>query len=315
MSDAEGPDLLSEVLASLQLRTGSLGEFVLTEPWGMVVAPFGPVSFYAVIEGAAHLEVEGEAPVSVREGDIFLVQADKSVTLRSAPGVAAVSVIEAFAGREHWVAGKRMGPLVAEMGGGGATTRFLVALLEFEERDRDAIGLNLPPLVLLRRNDNLISPWLAPAARSIVEEADRGRLGYWAMATRMAELLFINTVRTHLILRPEDASGWLRGAADPRVARALSAVHRNPGSAWTVESLAKAAGMSRSAFADLFQRLLGETPFEYVTRWRMRLARDWMSQGRCSVKAAAHELGYASEKAFSQAFRRVMGAPPSHYRR
>jgi hypothetical protein len=202
MSDAVGPDLLSEVLASLQLRTGSLGELAFTEPWGMVVSPFGPVSFYAVIEGAAWLQVDDEAPVTVHAGDIFLVPADKSVTLRSSPEVPAVSVMEAFIGREHWVAGKRMGPLMGELGGGGAKTRFLVALLEFDDRDRDALGINLPPLVLLRREDNQISPWLAPAAQSIVEEADRGRLGYWAMATRMAELLFINTVRTHLILLP-----------------------------------------------------------------------------------------------------------------
>jgi AraC-like DNA-binding protein len=320
MSDAaapdQGPDLLSDVLGGLQLRTTALATFEFTAPWGMRVDAFGPAFFYAVITGSLHLEMEGEAPLVMHAGDVFLTPGGDGCDLRSSPGAPLAEMTSVFdADTQLWTPGARLGqPVRAHHGGGGEPTHILAVLLDFAEGDRHPLGLNLPRLVHLRGDEGRTTPWLAPAVQAIVDEAQVGRLGYFAMATRLAELLFINTVRTHLILRPQDATGWLRGLSDARIARALSAVHRAPAESWSVEQLAKEAGMSRSAFAERFQRLIGQTPFDYVTQWRMRLARDWIASGRRSVKACALALGYASEKAFSQAFRRTLGAPPSSFR-
>lgn len=314
--DPHGADPLSDVLGALQLRNSAVTIFHLGAPWGMDVPRFGPAFIYAVIEGEGVVEVEGEAPLRFEAGDLFLSPRGDRCILRSAPGVPTAFITEVFEpGTELWTPARRLdAPLIAHYGGGGPQTLLLVLLLDFAESDPNPLGLNLPRLIHLKREDNHMTPWLTPAAQSVVDEAKLGRLGYFAMVTRLAELLFINAIRTHLILRPEAASGWLRGLSDPRIARVLSVLHRRPEQRWTVEAMAAEAGMSRSAFAEKFQRLIGETPFDYVTRWRMGLARDWIAAGRRSVKAAAHDLGYASEKAFSQAFRRTMGATPSSFR-
>ena len=94
--------------------------------------------------------------------------------------------------------------------------------------------------------------------------------GSGVVATRLAEVLFIQILRAHIASRPERNKGWLRAVFDPQLGTALRAIHEKVNVAWTVESLAEAAGMSRSAFAARFKDLLGQTPLEYVTGWRMQ---------------------------------------------
>lgn len=316
MSPEAAPDLLSDVLVDLQLRTGVLCAFDMTAPWGMTSPKFGPALVYALIEGRALMDVDGETPFWMEAGDIVLLPAGDGAALRSEPNARVAEIPEIFnEGQGVWEPGqRRSAPIIAHHGGGGERTLILVVLLEYADTDHNPLGLNLPRLIHLKRDDNRMSPWLGEAARSAVEEAESSRLGYFAMATRLAELVFINAVRTHLTLNPEGATGWLRGAADGRIARTLSAMHRRPGDSWSVERLAKEAGMSRSAFAERFRSLVGETPHDYLTRLRMRLAGDWITKGGQPVKAVAEQLGFASDKSFSQAFRRTFGLSPSVYR-
>ena len=138
--------------------------------------------------------------------------------------------------------------------------------------------------------------------------------GYEVVATRLAEVLFIQALRAHIASGVEWRNkGWLRAIFDSQLGTALSAIHANADTPWTVESLAEAAGMSRSAFAARFKELLGQTPFEYVTEWRMQKAMQLLQQRDKKLVDVARSVGYESDAAFSKAFKRVVGASPGAY--
>jgi AraC-like DNA-binding protein len=108
-------------------------------------------------------------------------------------------------------------------------------------------------------------------------------------------------------------AGWLRAATDPRLAPALRLIHGEPGHAWRLDQLARACAMSRTSFATHFKTMAGEAPLSYVTRWRMRLAEQALRRGDTPVVTLAQALGYASESAFSHAFKRIVGLSPARY--
>ncbi len=133
------------------------------------------------------------------------------------------------------------------------------------------------------------------------------------VATRLAEVLFIQVLRAYIASEPERKQGWLRAVFDPPIGTALTAFHDRVGAPWTVESLSEAAGMSRSAFALRFKDLLGQTPLEYVTEWRMQKAMQSLEQRDKKLIDIARSVGYESDAAFSKAFRRVVGTNPGEY--
>jgi AraC-like DNA-binding protein len=134
-------------------------------------------------------------------------------------------------------------------------------------------------------------------------------------ANRLAEVLFIQTLRAHIASGSETCKrGWLRAIFDPQVGGALRSIHENVNSPWTVESLAAAAGMSRSAFALRFKEMLGQTPLDYVTEWRMQKAMPLLQNGDKKLVEVARSVGYESDAAFSKAFKRVVGVAPREYR-
>jgi AraC-like DNA-binding protein len=133
------------------------------------------------------------------------------------------------------------------------------------------------------------------------------------VATRLAEVLFIQVLRAYIASEPERNRGWLGAVFDPQIGTALTAFHDSVNIPWTVESLAEAAGMSRSAFAVRFKELLGQTPLEYVTEWRMQKAMQLLQQRDKKLIEVARLVGYESDAAFSKAFKRVVGANPGEY--
>jgi transcriptional regulator GlxA family with amidase domain len=133
-----------------------------------------------------------------------------------------------------------------------------------------------------------------------------------AIAGRLAEVLFIQVLR-RMAAQPEPPP-WLQALSDPQIGRALALVHQSPQNAWTAKTLATKAGMSRSLFFQRFQALLGETPAAYLTRWRMTVACGALQDPSTGLYEVAQAVGYASEAAFSRAFKREMGQPPSQWR-
>jgi len=149
--------------------------------------------------------------------------------------------------------------------------------------------------------------------QALASEMGEQAPGSEVVATRLAEVLFIQVLRAHIASGAERNKGWLHGIFDPQIGTALSAFHDRVNTPWTVESLAEAAGMSRSAFAARFKELLGQTPLEYVTEWRMQKAMQLLQQRDRKHLDVARLVGYESDAAFSKAFKRVVGANPGEF--
>jgi len=141
------------------------------------------------------------------------------------------------------------------------------------------------------------------------------RPGRTVLLSKMAEALFIETLRRYMEQMPPEQTGWLAGARDPVVGGALALLHRKPCHAWTVAELAAEAGTSRSVIAERFARFLGEPPLTYLARWRLQFAARLLQTTQKTVLHVASDVGYESEAAFNRAFKREFGLPPAQYRR
>ena len=151
--------------------------------------------------------------------------------------------------------------------------------------------------------------------RRLTDEALTGRAGADAVLTRLAEVMFIEVLRRYLEGLGPNQTGWLAGLRDEMVGRVLGLIHARPGEHWTLDALAREVASSRSNVAKRFADLVGQPPMQYLTQWRMQIAAGLLSRGSAKIAQVAAEAGYDSEAAFSRAFKKVVGTPPSAARR
>jgi len=151
--------------------------------------------------------------------------------------------------------------------------------------------------------------------RLAVAEANHKRAGGESVLGRVSELMFVEAVRRHIDTLPDEHTGWLAGLRDRFVGRALTLLHGEPAHPWTLEELAHEVGLSRSALADRFLHLVGHPPMQYLAQWRMQVAAGLLTNGGASLAEVAADVGYASEAAFSRAFKKIVGEPPAAWRR
>jgi AraC-like DNA-binding protein len=157
--------------------------------------------------------------------------------------------------------------------------------------------------------------WLENSIRHLVSEAGAERPGQSALLSKMAEALFIETLRRYMEQMPAEQTGWLAGARDPVVGSALAVLHRRSGHHWTLEELAAEVATSRSVLTERFTKFLGEPPLAYLARWRLQLAARTIATTRKRILQVALDVGYESEAAFNRAFKREFGVPPAQYRK
>jgi len=171
----------------------------------------------------------------------------------------------------------------------------------------------LPRIMHLRDRAGATRGWLNQFVQVAAAESKERRPGSQAVLSRMSELMFVEALRRHLDSLPSDRSGWLAGLRDPAVGRALAALHHEPQRAWTLATLADAAGVSRSVLAERFATFVGQPPMQYLLQWRMQLAARALEEGG-KVTTVAYEVGYESEAAFSRAFKKLTGISPGSWR-
>jgi AraC-like DNA-binding protein len=172
---------------------------------------------------------------------------------------------------------------------------------------------NLPPILVGDSKRPGGMPWLSELARVAVAEAEGKRMGSDSVLGKLTELMFIEVVRQHIERLPEGQDGWLAGLRDPLISKALSVMHAAPANDWDVESIARQAGASRSEFAERFTQFVGIPPMQYLSKWRMQIASGLLADN-VNIAAIAAEVGYGSEAAFSRAFKKIVGQPPSVWR-
>jgi AraC-like DNA-binding protein len=275
-------------------------------PAGKKTSPTDLAHFAMLARGNCWLSVEGiPEPIPLTGGDCFLLARGTSIVLRDSPRTRprmSFREIPARADRN-----------VAHYGGGGAPTTIVCGSLSFDRAGLKPITQLLPSFILIKA-DQAHTLALHNTMQALASEMAERAPGFEVVATRLAEVLFIQALRAHIASGVEWRNkGWLRAIFDPQIGAALGAIHDSVSTPWTVESLAAAAGMSRSAFAARFKELLRQTPLQYVTEWRMQKAMQLLAQRDKKLADVARSVGYESDAAFSKAFKRVVGASPGEY--
>lgn len=306
-------DLLSDILTRLSLRGTLYFRTSFTEPWGIKVPAFRNVArFHFASRGEALVRVDGvDTPVHLAQGDLIVIPhgAAHILSCRHTDRDGALPLDDVLA--KSGFPGH--GTLIW---GGNETqqdTQLICGHFVLDEGSRHLLFERLPPFIHLRGYGEGTGPWLEATLKAIGAEAGSARLGGDLIALKMSEAIFVQAIRAH-IEQAADGHHSVAGFADTHLARALTAFHRAPGAAWTVATLAREAGLSRSGFAERFTGQLGVTPMGYVTSWRMQIAREGLAKRGLSVAEAAEISGYASESAFSRVFKKEIGFSPAAVR-
>jgi AraC-like DNA-binding protein len=200
-------------------------------------------------------------------------------------------------------------------GGGGTATRFICGYLACNRSLFRPLLEALPRMLRIRVADGQAAALLRDLFRAGARESSASQPGAGSMLARLAELLFVEALRSYIGTLPPNGKGWLAGVRDAQVGRALALLHGDPGKAWTVDELAREVALSRSALAERFSELVGESPMQYLIRWRLALAAQVLRDGREPIARVAERSGYESEASFSRAFKREFGAPPAAWRK
>jgi AraC-like DNA-binding protein len=301
-------DLLSEVLQDLRLSNATYGRSELTAPWGIQIPFKEGVRFHFIAEGRCLMRSDGLKPVMMNEGDVVLLPHG------SAHEIANDSLYGArpLADLGPELVGNGTYRLTA--GGGGERSLIVCCTIGFEGPTANPLLEMLPPIIHVRK-DEIRDSYIATVLGLMAEEVQTPRIGGATIMARLADIVLTHVVRTWVESAEGPFTGWLAAVQDPQVGRALAGIHRDPGQAWTLDSLASIAGMSRSQFSRRFGKLLNTSPTRYLALWRMRLASAWIRNNFMTVAEAASRLGYESEASFSRAFKRSMGIPPSFVKR
>jgi len=207
-----------------------------------------------------------------------------------------------------------VGLKLARFGGGGEVTKLTCGFMACDPQLSQVFLSGLPPIFKVSIRNDASGRWLENSIRFSANDADASRAGGEAVLAKLAEVLFVETLRAYITQLPADQTGWLAGARDPEVGKTLALMHRNPAHPWTIASLAKEAGVSRSVLAERFRHYLKESPMAYLTRWRLQLGAQMLASTSHSVAQIAPEVGYESEAAFNRAFKREFTVPPARFR-
>jgi AraC-like DNA-binding protein len=296
-------DPLSEVLALMKPQVYASGGFMVPGDIAIYFPKHQGIKCYAMLAGQCWLVVEGVPdPVLLEAGDCFLLP--RGLPFRLATDLSLEPIHYALAWERL---SKTNGiPEITEGARYIAGGHFTLTGSHAE-----MLLHSLPPIVHIRREpDKAAMRWSLERLR---EELRDPQPGGSLIAQQLAYMMLIQALRLHLADAASAGRGWLSALSDRHMSIAIASMHNDPGFPWTLQSLAERVGMSRSVFALRFRETVGATPMEYLTRWRMLLAADRLSNSSDGLSAISQSLGYESESAFGKAFRRVMGRSPRQY--
>jgi AraC-like DNA-binding protein len=313
-------DVLSEVLRSIRLDSALFFNAELTATW-CVLEPRSEemtsalssneghlVLYHYVLEGDAYAQLPGGAKVELTKGDIVMIPHGDSHLLGNGKHARPVDSMKAF--EKNLSEGLKL----ARHGGGGEVTRLVCGFMVFEPRMSSVVLSGLPKIVKVHLSDGPGSQWIRDSIRFAVGEENNGD-GSGLVVAKLSEVLFVETLRRFVGELSESNSGWLAGARDPAIGKALAFLHDDPSRDWTVEDLARKVGLSRTRFAERFRHFIGDSPMAYLKKWRLKVGAEALLSTDKSVAEIAGAVGYGSESAFNRAFKLEYGSPPAVFRK
>ena len=271
--------------------------------WGVRYPPYGQPSFALILKGSCWFAVDGVPATILGTGDFILLPATPGFTLASGPEVTPKSM-QPEPPEHH----------VDEVVHGDAATEPSVSLLggwfAFDPINAPLLVDLLPRMLHIRATDPAIDS-VAPIVELIKRETREKRAGQALVLTRLIEVMLVEALRS----APADlhTTGLLAGLRDPQLAAALRGIHTDAAHPWTLVTLARQAGMSRSSFAERFARVIGMTPLNYLLQWRIAVAKNMLAREQMSVAETALAVGYQSASGFSTAFSRETGRSPKGF--
>jgi AraC-like DNA-binding protein len=313
-------DALSDVLRIVGLTGGIFLDARFTAPWS-IAGKVGPehcapymapsafvICFHFIVEGSCLVGLDGEPPFRAEKGDVVLLPHNELHRLGSTLDIPAIPAMEIVNLTEVSAL-----PQI-DHGGGGEACSMVCGFLGADALIEPLIS-TLPSALILKIHDTPGGEWMSQSFRYGARELASGGPGAATIMSKMSELLFVEAVRRYLMTMPEERRGFLAGLRDPAIGKALALMHSQVGREWTADDLAGAVNMSRSAFAERFSMLIGHPPMKYLINWRMQIAARKLREGRLSIGQIAFDIGYESEAAFTRAFKREIGLPPSAWRK
>lgn len=299
-------DPFDEVLGRMHVGSSLYAQFQLRAPWGMRLSTGDQARLIVVARGNCWLRWEGStAPIALDTGACLILKPDVTFTLMDEPqreAGACQALLPAHDG------------CVIEHGGTGELTELFAGRFSFDAVAAEPLVAPMPALVhvpLGKEHAELVLATLTLMGK----ERTHGGLGAAFVVDRLTDALFVQAMRALFAESCAFAPGWVTARSDRRVAKAIRAVHADLARSWTVVEMAREAGVSRSSFAAAFTSVVGESPLEYLTSWRLYRARVLLSSSDKTLSEIATDVGYESDTALSRAFKRKVGVPPGTFRR
>jgi AraC-like DNA-binding protein len=332
-------DLLADVLRVVRLTGAIFFSARLSSRWAFRSPPPGQLArhlgvrpgcvglFHVLVDGRARILTECSGTLTLEPGTMIILPHGDAHVMTSDDDDAQHEPL----GMTTLFAADSPGEVPrVSWGTGGRTARFICGYLHCDQSFNPLIGA-LPRLLLVRRCGTVVAEnhaggqapsqdgtardeWLEQTLRFAAEQAVSDRPGTAAVLARLFELLYVEVLRRYASSLPEGDVGWLAALRDRDVGRALRLLHTYPERQWDVARLGREIGMSRSALATRFTRIVGAPPMRYLGSWRVQLAKRLLEDRTLSIAQVAARVGYGSEAAFHRAFKRQVGVPPGEWR-
>jgi len=301
---------LDDVLDLLRVRGAVMANLRARGPWGISIPPTPKATLHAVTAGVCWVRVKGHPPIEQLPGDVVLLPTGAAHIVASAP-VGATRMWRKVAADQ---VGNPAHECVFDGAGNGSSTHVICAGFEYDHEVAQPLLSLMPPVLFLSEREMTDGSPVQATLRILRHELAARTSGSATVIDRLIDVLFVQVIRAWLGADGQSGASWLQALRDPTIGRALSLLHADPASPWTIESIAREVNLSRATLTRRFSALVGEAPLSYLTRWRMEVAARHLRETDKAVSTIARHVGYASEFAFSRAFSRLRGLPPGRYR-
>lgn len=309
-------DIVSHYLNSLKITSSSISKWQLSEPWGVNVTNFSPSYMLTVVSGKPVFVKTKSDSIVLNCGEAFMVPrgGDCTITSEFPKHLSPISELP-------WVGLTSSGynienynplPMQVTLEGEGEETILLGIAFQLNDGAGGMVINGLPEFLVFKESESKLLELIKPIIEHLIEDS---KLGYYALASQLAELSVVGLLREYILNNKDFPVGPLKGLVDRRLGKVLLSIHNEPAFDWTLDSLASVSNMSRSGFALRFKSDIGIAPMAYLQRLRLSIAKKLLKESKVSVVSVAQSVGFHSDRVFRAAFKKEFGHSPYSYKR